>query len=66
MHYCPHCKRNVAGIKRLSVMAWILIVLLSGFTLGLFLVLFIPYYVLFKRRQCPICWTADLQKAVAD
>ena len=64
MRYCPHCQRNVRGIKRLSVFAWIVIVLLSGATLGIFLVCFIFYFLLIKPYSCPICYTIDLQKVM--
>jgi|SRR5579864_4641844 len=60
MRWCPHCKRMVRGTKPLGVAAWLVIILLSGFTLGLFLFIFIPWFFLIKKFECPICRTTEL------
>jgi len=63
MRWCVYCKRMVRGTKHLGVGAWIIIVLLSGFTLGLFLLFFLPWFFLFKKYECPICGSAELLNA---
>jgi hypothetical protein len=50
----------VRGAKHLSVISWLLIILFSGFTLGLFLFFFIPYFFFIKSYSCPICGSTEL------
>lgn len=63
MRWCVYCKRMVGGVKPLSVLTWLLIIVLSGVTFGLFLVYFIPYFIFFKKRRCPICNTTELTRS---
>ncbi len=53
MKYCVHCQRNVQPEKRFSWVAFIVF-------LGIF---YLPYYLIFKRKQCPICAGRDFEKA---
>jgi hypothetical protein len=52
-------------VKRLGIFAWILIVLLSGATLGVFLFFFLLWFFLIKKPECPICCADDLEKSRA-
>ena len=63
MRYCRHCGRMVRGTKRLGALTWLLIVLFSGATLGLFLFFFLLYFIFIKRHACPICGATDLMKS---
>jgi hypothetical protein len=63
VRYCKHCGRMVQGHKRLGVLSWLLIVVLSGATLGVFLLLWIPWVLFVKKRACPICGAKDLLKS---
>ena len=54
MKYCVHCQRNVKPEKKFSWVAFIL-------CLGVF---YLPYYFVFKRKQCPICAGAEFEKRV--
>jgi sarcosine oxidase delta subunit len=50
MKYCPYCKRMVKPVKKFSWLAFFL-------CLGVF---YLPYYFLFKRKECPFCGARDL------
>jgi hypothetical protein len=54
MRWCLHCARWVRGTKSIGPLTWVFIIVMSGLTLGLFLLLFVPYYLL-KGHHCPIC-----------
>ena len=62
MRFCRHCNRMVRGTKKLGVVAWLLIILSSGLTFGLFLLFFLPYFFFIKSYACPICGATDLAK----
>lgn len=52
MKYCPNCKQNVEPKKKFSI---ICCVLTAGF-------IYIPYYLFFKKKSCPICGNKHLEK----
>lgn len=52
MCYCAHCRRRVPGKKKVN---WIITALATLFSAGAWLVFYIPYYVFFKKKVCPIC-----------
>lgn len=45
MRYCHACERTVRPVKYFSWVAFFVF-------LGIF---YLPYYLLFKRPECPIC-----------
>ena len=52
MKYCVHCQRNVKPEKKFS---WVAFLLLLG-------VFYLPYHLIFKKKQCPICAGAEFEK----
>ena len=57
MKYCGNCKQLVTPTKKFS---WA-VFLLGLLTLGIISVIYIIYYLAFKKRVCPMCestnWT---------
>lgn len=51
MKYCVYCDKMVLPQKQWSPAAFWLLMILAGAGLWLYL----PYYLLFKRKQCPSC-----------
>jgi hypothetical protein len=52
--YCNLCERPVVGIKKIG---WLWLIVLGILTVGIFVVFFyLPYYLLVKEKQCPICF----------
>ncbi|XER13279.1 hypothetical protein SATMO3_35300 [Sporomusa aerivorans] len=52
MKFCICCKQIVYPTKKVN---WILLMLLCLITSGGWVVIYIPYYFLFKGKKCPIC-----------
>ena len=52
MRYCPYCQRDVKPKKNIN---WFILILMCIATGGLWLIIYIPYYFLFKGVCCPIC-----------
>lgn len=44
--YCIACNRNVTPRKKFN---WLPVI----FVIGIFF--YVPYYILFKKKKCPIC-----------
>ena len=59
MRYCPYCKRMVRPIKYIS-WGWFVLLVILGVLPG---VLYLLLWVLFKRRECPICRGAHFLNA---
>lgn len=62
MRFCRHCGRMVQGVKKIGVMTWLVIILSSGVTAGLFLLFWIPWFLAIKKHECPICGSTELLK----
>jgi hypothetical protein len=52
----------VRGVKPLGVFSWLVIVLFSSVTLGIFLLFWLPWFLLIKKYECRICGATDLLK----
>jgi len=50
MRWCPFCKQWVKPAKKFSWLAFIVL-------LGVF---YLPYFLLLKRKECPLCGSRDL------
>jgi len=51
MKYCKNCKQNVQPIKKFS---WGLFILFLG-------VFYLLYYILMKKKSCPICHSRNFE-----
>ncbi|MFH1065722.1 MAG: hypothetical protein V1734_04430 [Nanoarchaeota archaeon] len=50
--YCPNCQQKVAPSKKIN---WLALIIMSIITGGVWLIIYVIYYILFKTKQCPIC-----------
>jgi uncharacterized protein (DUF983 family) len=57
MKYCAECDRNVKPRKQFSF-PWFIIMCLTGIG-G---IVYVLYYALLKRKQCPICGSGRLKR----
>ena len=52
MKWCKYCQRQVQPRKHIN---WFILILMCFLTGGLWLLIYVPYYLLFKGSSCPIC-----------
>ena len=59
MKYCTACERNVSPKKKFN---WVIFVL-GLLSAGIISTLYVIYYFLFQKRQCPICYGKSFTKS---
>ena len=52
MKYCPYCGQMIEPRKHVN---WFILMLMCFLTGGFWLILYVPYYFLFKDSACPMC-----------
>ena len=56
--HCIYCDRKVNPAKKINWFILILLLLITDFTYSF---IYVPYYILVKRKHCPICNGTDFK-----
>lgn len=59
MKMCTNCNKMVEPKKNINIL---ILILMTFFTGGIWLILYALYYFLFKKAVCPICHGKNLVK----